>query len=82
MIPAIQREALSVLAEVRDLSSDDIRLGQLIALIALLGEDEYGRNLWNIEDDEFLAMLNLHKSQLLARASESEPQPNHSSSSA
>jgi hypothetical protein len=72
MIPAIQREALAVLAELCDLSDDDVRLGQLLALIGLLGEDQTGRNLWNIEDDEFLATLNLHKSQLLARLPESE----------
>jgi hypothetical protein len=72
MIPAIQREALAVLAELCDLSDDDVRLGQLLALIGLLGEDQTERNLWNIEDEEFLATLNLHKSQLLARLPESE----------
>lgn len=74
MIPAIQREALAVLAELCDLSSEDIRLGQLLALIGFLGEDQKERNLWTIEDDEFLEILNLHKSQLLARLPESQQQ--------
>jgi hypothetical protein len=81
MIPPLQREALAILAELCDLSSEDIRLGQLLSLIGLLGESESGRNLWNIEDDEFLSALNVHKSQLLARLSESEQQAFHSGGS-
>lgn len=80
MIPAIQREALTVLAELCELSShDDVRFGQLLALIGLLGEDDTGRNLWTIEDDELLAILNLHKSQLLARLPESKQKTYRSS---
>src|SRR6266852_1680510 len=44
MIPPTQREALSFLAEVVDLSSD-IRFGQLFAHLGFLGEDQTGRSL-------------------------------------
>jgi hypothetical protein len=40
----LQREALSVLAEVWDLSSD-VRLGQLMAHLGFLGEVYVGRGL-------------------------------------
>jgi hypothetical protein len=66
MIPARQREALNVLADLCELS-DDVRLGQLLALLGLLSEDETGRNLWDIEDEDFLAILYRHKAELQAR---------------
>jgi hypothetical protein len=66
MIPATQREALNVLAELCELS-DDVRFGQLLALLGLLSEDETGRNLWDIEDEDFLAILYRHKGELEAR---------------
>lgn len=31
----------------------EMRFGQLIATIGLLAEDETGRNLWDVEDEEF-----------------------------
>ncbi len=66
MIPPTQREALSVLAEVADLSPD-IRLGQLFAHLGFLGEDQTGRSLGNIDDEELLAVLYHHRSELTAR---------------
>lgn len=66
MIPPIQREALAVLAEVCELSPD-VRLGQLLAHLGFLGEDQTGRSLWNIDDDQFLAVLYHHKAELAAR---------------
>jgi len=47
MIPATQGEALAVLAELCNLSSD-VRLGQLLAHLGFLGEDQTGRTLWDI----------------------------------
>ena len=70
MIPATQREALSVLAELCDLS-EDVRLGQLLAHLGFLGEVDTGRTLWEIEDEELLPILYRHKSELIAR----QPQP-------
>jgi hypothetical protein len=66
MIPATQREALNVLTELCELSPD-VRLGQLLAHLGFLGEDQVGRTLWDIEDDEFLAVLRRHKAELAAR---------------
>ena len=66
MIPATQREALAVLAEVCELSPD-VRLGQLVAHLGFLGEDQTGRTLWDIDDDEFLTVLYHHRAELVAR---------------
>ena len=66
MIPPAQREALAVLAEVIDLSPD-IRLGQLFAHLGFLGEDQTGRSLGNIDDEQLLAVLYHHRGELAAR---------------
>jgi hypothetical protein len=67
MIPATQREALSVLAELCE-RSDDIRLGQLLAMLGFLGEDQTDKTLWDIEDEQLLAVFKLHRQQLLDRS--------------
>ena len=51
MTPDIQREALTVLAEVWALAPD-VRLGQLMAHLGFLGDVHLGRGLSNIDDDE------------------------------
>ncbi len=66
MIPAKQREALEVLAELCSLAPD-MRLGQLVAFVGFLGEDQTGRSLWDIDDEELLAVLQHHRGELLAR---------------
>ena len=66
MIPATQREALAVLAELCELSPD-IRLGQLVAHLGFLGEDQTGRSLWDIDDEQLLAVMYHHRGELLAR---------------
>jgi hypothetical protein len=66
MIPSTQREALAVLAEVVDLSPD-IRLGQLFAHLGFLGEDQTGRSLGNIDDEQLLAVLCHHRGELAGR---------------
>jgi hypothetical protein len=62
----VQREALAMLAEVWSLSPD-VRLGQLLAHLGFLSEDHIGRGLGYIEDDELIAILYRHKSELEAR---------------
>ena len=47
---------LERLAEVRS-QCRELRLGQFLATIGLLAEDETGRSLWEIEDIEFAAAL-------------------------
>jgi hypothetical protein len=66
MTPSIQRQALSLLAEVWALSPD-VRLGQLFAHLGFLGEAHIGRGLGDIEDDELMAILCRHKAELEAR---------------
>jgi len=77
MIPATRSEALAVLAEVCELSPD-VRLGQLLAHLGFLGEDQTGRSLWDIDDEQLLAVLYHHRAELVARQQETPgqaPQP-------
>lgn len=67
MTPATAREALTVLADLCD-RSPDVRLGQLLAHLGFLGEDQFGRPLWTIEDEQLLDVLYRHKAELLARS--------------
>lgn len=62
----VQREALTVLAEVWALSPD-VRLGQLFAHLGFLGEAHLGHGLGNIEDDELVSILYRHRAELTAR---------------
>lgn len=66
MTPDVQREALSLLAELGSLSPD-VRLGQLFAHLGFLGEAHVGRGLGYIDDDELLAVMYRHKAELVAR---------------
>ena len=61
-----QRQALAVLVEIWQLSPD-VRLGQLFAHLGFLGEVHVGRGLGDIEDDELVAIMYRHRSELLAR---------------
>ena len=71
MIPAVQEEALAVLAELCAMSAD-VRLGQLLAHLGFLGEDQTGRSLWDIDDEQLLSILYHHRAELAARI---EPSP-------
>jgi hypothetical protein len=62
----VQREALAVLTEAWALSPD-VRLGQLMGHLGFLGEAHVGRGLGYIEDDELIAVLYRHRSELKAR---------------
>lgn len=66
MTTPTQTESLSVLAEVLDLSPD-VRLGQLLAHLGFLGEDQTGRSLWDIDDEQLLAVLYHHREELASR---------------
>jgi hypothetical protein len=77
MISATRNEALAVLAEVCDLAPD-VRLGQLLAHLGFLGEDQTGRSLWDIDDEQLLAVLYQHRHELAERHPDSAnqaPQP-------
>jgi hypothetical protein len=70
MIPPVQREALTLLAELCE-HSPDVRLGQLLAHLGLLGEDQTGRSLWDIDDEQLLAVMRHHRDELSHRATAS-----------
>jgi hypothetical protein len=57
---------LALLAELCDLSTD-VRFGQLLAHVGFLGEDQTGRSLWNIDDEQLLNVLYHHRTELAAR---------------
>jgi len=61
-----RQEALAVLAELAALAPE-VRLGQLMAHIGFLSEDQVERSLWDIEDDGLLAVLHRHRAELMAR---------------
>ena len=73
MTPPTRQEALAVLAELCELSPD-ARLGQLLAHVGFLGEDQTGRTLWDIDDEQLLAVLYHHRTELIGRAP-SPPDP-------
>jgi hypothetical protein len=73
MIPATQREALAVLAELCELSPD-VRLGQLLAHLGFLGQDQTGQCLWDIDDEQLLAVLYHHRAELTGRQLDSANQ--------
>jgi len=73
MISSVQREALAVLVELVDMS-DDVRLGQLLAHLGFLGQDQTGRTLWDIDDEQLLAVLYHHRGELKGRLSSVPPQ--------
>jgi len=67
MMPAQQKEALSVLAEICSLSPD-VRLGQLFAHLGFLGDAHLDRGLGTIDDDEILSVMYKHLAELQARS--------------
>ena len=73
MTENIQREALSLLAEVWALSPD-VRLGQLMAHLGFLGEAHLNHGLGDIENEELIGMLHRHREELLARTAEAVSQ--------
>jgi hypothetical protein len=62
----VRQEALGVLIELAALAPD-IRLGQLMPHLGFLSEDQVERSLWDVEDEELLAVLRRHRSELNAR---------------
>ena len=67
MISATQREALAVLSELCELSPD-VRHGQLLSHIGFLGEDQTQRTMWNIDDEQLLAVMYHHRGELVDRS--------------
>ncbi len=81
MISTTQHEALTLLTELCELSPE-IRLGQLLAHLGFLGEDQTGRSLGDIDDEELLAVLYHHRAELVVRQSASVNQSLHETGAA
>ena len=64
-------ELLKVIATVKRMCPD-MRFGQMLATLNLLGEDMTERNFWDIEDGELLGVVERFQ-QDLARREESAP---------
>ena len=69
MTTPTQAEALALFAELCD-QSPDVRLGQLLAHVGFLGEDQTGRTLWDIDDEQLLAVLYHHRAELAERTAD------------
>jgi len=63
MTPDVRHETLAALAELSDLVPD-VRIGQLIAHLGFLSEDEGGRGLGDIEDADLLAAIRRHREEV------------------
>ena len=72
MIPSTQAESIAVLTETCALSPE-VRLGQLFAHLGFLGEDQTGRTLWDIDDEQLLSVLYHHCAELAARGQAAPP---------
>ena len=66
MIPVTENELLENLNDLRELSPD-VRFGQLLANLGFLVEDQTDRSLWDIEDEELLRVMEMHRFDLLRR---------------
>jgi hypothetical protein len=63
----VQTGLLHRLAEVRRLCPE-LRFGQLMATLGLLGEDAIGRSLWDLEDEELAVVLERFADDLSRRS--------------
>jgi putative addiction module component (TIGR02574 family) len=63
MISVIQEEAVKTLRELLELHPG-VRLGQLFAHLGFLGEDEFGKSIWDIDDEQMFATMRGHREEL------------------
>ena len=59
----IRREALAALADLSDMAPE-IRVGQLMAHLGFLSEDDGGHGLGDIEDSALLEVIDRHRAEL------------------
>lgn len=63
MTPDPRREALDALARLSDMAPD-VRVGQLVAHLGVLSEDEGGCGLGDIEDCDLMKVIGRHRDEL------------------
>lgn len=66
MTPTTSQECLATLAEIRD-AAPELRLGQILAHLSFLCEDQLGQSIWEVEDERLLLVLRRHEVELAAR---------------
>jgi hypothetical protein len=66
---SLQANLMRRLDEVRRLCPD-MRIGQFLATVGMLGEDDTGRPLWEIEDEELASALERFASDLSSRGAD------------
>jgi hypothetical protein len=62
----VRQEVLEVLAELSE-AVPEVRLGQLIANLSYLARGLSSESIWNMEDDELLAVAREHLEQWRSR---------------
>ena len=62
----LSQAVLARLSELRSLCPD-MRFGQMVATLGLLAEDDPGRSLWDVEDDQLLTVIERFRQDLLRR---------------
>lgn len=62
----LSQDLLTRLAELRTLCPD-MRFGQMLATLDILSEDMVGFNLWDIEDDQLVDVLERFRQDLARR---------------
>lgn len=62
----VQRELLAKLDSALEVSPE-VRMGQLVAQLGVLAEDEFGRSLWDIDDDQLLQIVDRYIAELSSR---------------
>ncbi len=62
----LSRDLATRLSDLREMCPD-FRFGQFLATLSLLAEDETGRSLWDVEDDEFVGVLERFRQDLARR---------------
>jgi hypothetical protein len=68
-----RREALAALTELSDMAPE-VRIGQLIAHLGILSEDEGGHGLGDIDDSDLLKVIDRHRGEL-SQATADAPNP-------
>ena len=66
MMTQTRREILAVLSELLELDPD-VRVGQLMIGMGVIGEANAGRSLYHLDDDELLDALCEHRNNLRKR---------------
>ncbi len=74
MSPDQRRKALAALAELSDLIPE-VRIGQLVAHLGFLSEDDGGRGLGDIDDGDLLAVIHRHRNEVARLTGPAPDQP-------